>query len=410
MRNMRTRRYRSALLAATLAILSLALCGQAYAQVYLIKNVAFDEYLTTNSTTTYDNLSITDDADADSAKWEMIENGSYFYLKNVETGDYIQTGGTSQRAFYRMAPSNRTGNWTQFSKSDVGSAVRFINRRTGFYMRPNNTSDRTIEAVPTSYSGNWPRWILEEVDDDTGEPNEDWWQPTPGTTWQWQLQGTINQSYDVDMYDIDLFDTSTATINSLKDSGKAVICYFSGGSYEEWRDDASDFDASDRGNPLDDWPGEAWLDVRSSNVRAVMEARLNLAVSKGCDGVEPDNMDGYTNGPGFPLTAADQLDYNIFMAEAAHDRGLSVGLKNNVDQIPDLVEYYDFAVNEECFQYNECDTMKPFTDANKAVFNAEYGVNGANARAALCADSIALKLSTLVLDLGLDDSVRHSCL
>ncbi len=238
----------------------------------------------------------------------------------------------------------------------------------------------------------------------------DWWQPTPGTTWQWQLQGTINQSYDVDMYDIDLYDTSVATINSLKNSGKVVICYFSGGSYEEWRDDANDFNASDRGNPLDNWPGEAWLDIRSTNVRAVMEARLDLAVTKGCDGVEPDNMDGYTNNPGFPLTAADQIDYNIFMAEAAHDRGLSVGLKNNVDQIPDLVDYYDFAVNEECFQYNECGTMKPFTDANKAVFNAEYGVNSASARAALCADSIALELSTLVLDLELDDSVRYSCL
>jgi len=212
------------------------------------------------------------------------------------------------------------------------------------------------------------------------------------------------------MYDIDLYDTSVATINSLKNSGKVVICYFSGGSYEEWRDDANDFNASDRGNPLDNWPGEAWLDIRSTNVRAVMEARLDLAVTKGCDGVEPDNMDGYTNNPGFPLTAADQIDYNIFMAEAAHDRGLSVGLKNNVDQIPDLVDYYDFAVNEECFQYNECGTMKPFTDANKAVFNAEYGVNSASARAALCADSIALELSTLVLDLELDDSVRYSCL
>lgn len=41
-----------------------------------------------------------------------------------------------------------------------------------------------------------------------------------------------------------------------------------------------------------------------------MQARLDLAVQKGCDGVEPDNVDGYQNNSGFPLTAQDQLAYN----------------------------------------------------------------------------------------------------
>jgi len=46
-----------------------------------------------------------------------------------------------------------------------------------------------------------------------------------------------------------------------------------------------------------------------------MRSRLDLAKSKGCDAVEPDNMDGYTNSTGFNLTYRDQLKYNIFIAD-----------------------------------------------------------------------------------------------
>ena len=34
----------------------------------------------------------------------------------------------------------------------------------------------------------------------------DIWIPSLETSWQWQLDGTVDQSYDVDMYDIDMFD------------------------------------------------------------------------------------------------------------------------------------------------------------------------------------------------------------
>lgn len=161
-----------------------------------------------------------------------------------------------------------------------------------------------------------------------------WYRPAVTTTWQWQLLGTVNTGYSVDLYDIDLFDTPVSTIASLKDSGKRVICYFSAGSYEDWRSDSGSFPSVALGTTLDGWANERWLDIRSATVRQTMLTRLDLAVAKGCDGVEPDNMDGYLQGSGFPLTAADQLDFNIVIAEAAHQRGLSVGLKNDLDQIP----------------------------------------------------------------------------
>lgn len=239
-----------------------------------------------------------------------------------------------------------------------------------------------------------------------------WYKPELGSTWQLQLQGAIDTDHDVDIYDIDLFDTPGRTIADLHAAGRKVICYFSGGSYEQWRSDASQFDAADLGHELDGWPGERWLDIRSSSVRDIMLRRLDLAASKGCDGVDVDNMDGYTNNPGFPLTSVHQLAYNRFIANAAHERNLAVALKNDLSQIEALVDDFDLSVNEECFEYDECDLLLPFVQQGKPVLQVEYEqayVNDPASRASLCAQSLHLQFSTLILPLALDDSFRFSC-
>jgi hypothetical protein len=252
------------------------------------------------------------------------------------------------------------------------------------------------------------------VPGDTTPPAPDgtWYKPDVSSTWQLQLQGTINTGYDVDIYDIDLFETPDQTIADLHAAGRKVICYFSGGSYEPWRSDASQFDAADLGYVMDGWPDERWLDIRSSSVREIMLQRLDLAVSKACDGVDVDNMDGYTNDPGFPLTSDDQLAYNRFIANAAHERNLAVALKNDLDQIEALVDYFDLAVNEECFEYDECDLLDPFVQQGKPVLQVEYEqayVNDPAARASMCAQSLDLDFSTLILPMDLDDAFRFSC-
>jgi hypothetical protein len=246
-----------------------------------------------------------------------------------------------------------------------------------------------------------------------------WWKPSVGDTWQWQLKGTVNTSYNVKIYDVDLYDTPQATIDLLKSQGKRVVCYFSAGSSENWRDDFARFQPADMGNNLDPmWVGERWLDTRSANVRSIMKARLDLAKSKGCDGVEPDNVDGYTNSPGFPLTAQTQFDYNRFLAEEAHARGMAIALKNDTDQLEALEPYFDFAVNEQCHEYtradgqSECAGYSVFTSKGKPVLNAEYDsnyVNNATERAALCSASRAANLRTLILPIELDGSIRYSC-
>ncbi|NOX59452.1 MAG: endo alpha-1,4 polygalactosaminidase [Planctomycetes bacterium] len=244
----------------------------------------------------------------------------------------------------------------------------------------------------------------------------DWYRPTVATTWQWQLQpgdgNSINTTYNVDLYDIDLFDVDQAAIAELQDAGRRVICYFSAGTFEDFREDAAAFDTADLGNTLDDFADERWLDIRSTTVHAIMRARLDLAVTKGCDGVEPDNMAGFENNSGFDLTATDQLAFNRFIANAAHERGLSVALKNDLSQIGDLLAYYDFAVNEQCHEFDECNVYDAFVEAGKPVLNAEYAarfVEDAADRVQMCAAALQQGLRTLVLPVDLDDTIRFSC-
>ncbi|MCX5382877.1 endo alpha-1,4 polygalactosaminidase [Streptomyces sp. NBC_00083] len=217
------------------------------------------------------------------------------------------------------------------------------------------------------------------------------WQPKPGLTWQWQLKGRLDPTVDAQVYDIDAVDQDAAAVADLHRRGRKVICYVSTGSWEDWRPDAQRFPKSVLGKG-NGWSGERWLDIRRTDVLEPLVARrLDLCRQKGFDGVEPDNMDGYVNDTGFPLTAADQLTYNELVARLAHARGLAVGLKNDLDQIPRLLGQFDFAVDEQCAQYGECDKLTPFVKAGKAVFHAEYELTPDR----FCARSRKLGLSSI---------------
>ena len=232
------------------------------------------------------------------------------------------------------------------------------------------------------------------------------WSPSPGTSWQWQLNGLpLDRSVEAEMYDIDLFDTDAATVSALHAEGRKVVCYVNAGGWEDWRPDAARFPEGTIGANLDDWEGERWLDIRRIDLLGpIMEARMDSCQAKGFDGIEPDNVDGFLNDTGFPLTYDDQLRYNIWLAEAAHERGLSIGLKNDMEQIPDLLPYFDWALNEECFQYRECDTLLPFIEAGKAVFNVEYGLEAGE----FCAKARELGFNSMRKNLDLD-AWREPC-
>jgi len=192
-------------------------------------------------------------------------------------------------------------------------------------------------------------------------------------SWQIQYTGEMNLGLDIDVFNLDLVDTPSSVIEELHRNGVFVICYVSAGTYEDWRPDAVSFPDEVLGKKLKGWPGEKWLDIsRIDLLSPLMEARLDLAVEKGCDGVDPDNVNGYANDTGFPLLASDQLTFNIYLSNAAHARGLAIGLKNDMEQIPELLPYFDWMLNEECFSYGECTLLLPYVQAGKPVFVIEY--------------------------------------
>jgi hypothetical protein len=117
-----------------------------------------------------------------------------------------------------------------------------------------------------------------------------------GQKWQIILLGTPDMSkmplppVDAQVWDIDLFDNDASAIRTLRAAGKIVICYFSAGTREDWRDDANQFPAADQGKVLPEWPNEKWIRIGSAKVREIMAARIKLAGTKGCDAIDPDNI------------------------------------------------------------------------------------------------------------------------
>ncbi|MEM9491727.1 MAG: endo alpha-1,4 polygalactosaminidase [Myxococcota bacterium] len=284
-------------------------------------------------------------------------------LRDFTSDSWVTVGDNSGGAIWQ---------WSYFDFPVAGAPGRFVagDGRLELRYHSGNSADNSdldylAVTVTSTVALAEPRPYPEPVPAEV-------WSPAPGTSWQWQLQGALDTSFEVDMYSIDLFDTDSATIAQLRSAGRAVICYFSAGSWEDWRPDADQFPAEVKGHG-NGWPGEAWLDIRQLDVLGpIMGARLDLAAAKGCDGVEPDNVDGYQGDTGFALSAADQLTYNIWLANQAHLRGLSVGLKNDLAQVAQLEPYFDWALNEQCFYFDECPLLLPFVEAGKAVFGVEY--------------------------------------
>jgi hypothetical protein len=279
-----------------------------------------------------------------------------------------------------------------------------------------SSSDKSSEEDNTTPTSNPASTATSSTTNPTSTAstvNGTFWEPAAGDTWQIELLYTLNDtSNNASIYDIDLFDNPTSILDDLHDLGRKVICYFSAGSYEDFRSDASSFHPSDYGKELDGWPGEYWLNTSSPNVRSIMQKRLDLAVEKGCDGVDPDNVDGYDNDNGIGLTQAMAVEYVNWLADEAHSRGMAVGLKNAAKLIPDVLDAMQWQVNEQCVQYSECAEFQPFIDAGKPVFHIEYPTDGgtlnvvsASTKKTICGDADAKQFSTVLKNMILDNWV-----
>lgn len=227
------------------------------------------------------------------------------------------------------------------------------------------------------------------VDTSAVEPEAatpEWWKPlaSQNLTWQWQLQGEVDTSFQVQVYNVDI-DTPIEKITELKARDVKVICYFSAGTVEDFRPDASQFSSEIVGEQYEDLEDEKWLDY--SNFRSfasVMEARMDECRLKGFDAIETDNVDAHNYetkdalgnviniGTNFRITLDDSIAYIRWLAGQAHSRGLSIGLKNAEEMAVDVVSDVDWMLTEDCFVDSWCQSAVVFVENNKSVFMTEY--------------------------------------
>ena len=250
------------------------------------------------------------------------------------------------------------------------------------------------------------------------------WKPlNPGNHWQWQLSGKVNEKVldratGPKMYDIDMEGATPALISRLKAKDIYVVCYVESGDWNRQRPDAGDYAPEILGRTIDGFPDEKFVNINAidgppgptgKTLRDIMLARLDRAQAKGCDGIEPDLDDLHNYKTGFVITQADQVAFNTMLIEAAHARGMSMGLKNGASSAtgPRSFEYQmldagaDWALNEECNQYNECVGYTQFIAAGKAVFQVEYLDNQRKpyrGRSGTCAKDNATNYDGIVKD------------
>ena len=219
------------------------------------------------------------------------------------------------------------------------------------------------------------------------------WSPAQSARWQWVLDHPLRLDNQRDMgtawlnadgqpgerptiYDIDGFANDAGTVTALHDMGARVICYIEVGGLEPNRPDGSAFPAAAIGRPVDGYPEERYLDIRSADVLRLVLARVEMCAAKGFDAVEPDLDDTFAADTGFALTQRDSIAFNRAVAARAHELGMSIALKNGDE--PAFTEamqpFVDFALVEQCFEFDSCDAYRVFVDAGKAVLEVEYNL------------------------------------
>jgi len=268
------------------------------------------------------------------------------------------------------------------------------------------------------------------------------WEPPASARWQYQLESAdknLKSTGGIDVnicqppagggpcvrpqvFDIDLYEdgqvsgndhtVDTAAVNAIHRRGAHAVCYLSAGTAENFRPDYEQYVHFDRthdhsliGKPFSGrFPNEYWLNINDGRgqrdfILHQLAARTRKCASAGFDGVEYDNVETYaqpTRVTGWHVSAHTQLVFDKALARIAHENGLAVGLKNDLGQVPRLEPDFDFAINEQCFQYHECNNNPPpgykaFLRDGKPVFQVEYRTPPGS----FCGDANRLGISSI---------------
>jgi len=202
------------------------------------------------------------------------------------------------------------------------------------------------------------------------------YQPLPtGVGVDYQLGGGYTPADGVEIVVRDSTDSSAAGLYS--------ICYINAFQTQPqeadlWLTERADLLLrDDNGDPVIDpgWPDEMILDISTTANRIAIAGIFGETIagcaSDGFDAVEFDNLDTWTRTDG-SLTEQNSVEMAMALVDLTHSSGLAAGQKNSAelgergrDEIG-----FDFAVTEECAQFDECDV---FRDVYKdAVIDIEY--------------------------------------
>jgi Glycoside-hydrolase family GH114 len=223
-----------------------------------------------------------------------------------------------------------------------------------------------------------------------------------------QLSVPLNLVRPADILALDLFTTPPERTAALRAHGVAIVCHVSAGRWQNWRPDAKSLSDTALGRSPSGWPGERWFDIRHPALRPVLEQRLDLCRDHGFDGVLLADLDGYTKVSGFPLTPADQLAFNLWLADAAHRRGLAVGLVDNLGQAGELADRFDFLVASDCLVAGDCAAALAFSRAGKPVYLVAY-TNVVRHMDLLCTEAAALGISLIFKTRTMNGKLHRRC-
>jgi hypothetical protein len=137
-----------------------------------------------------------------------------------------------------------------------------------------------------------------------------------------------------------------------------------------------------------DWPDEYILDTsteaKQNAIAAIEYGWIDGCASAGYQAIEPDNLDTWTRSKNL-LTKADNVGLATLLAQHAHDKSLAIAQKNTTDlgSIGRTTVKFDFAVAEECQEYDECGKYTAVYGNN--VIEIEYTDNPRSTYTEACA-------------------------
>ncbi|WP_436536875.1 endo alpha-1,4 polygalactosaminidase [Actinoplanes sp. HUAS TT8] len=205
-----------------------------------------------------------------------------------------------------------------------------------------------------------------------------WTAPPANAKFDYQIGGAYTPPSGVTVVSRDSGATPAA--------GLYNVCYVNAfqaqpGDESWWKTNHADLLLHDANGKLvidEDWD-EILLDFSTEAKRAalttIVGGWIDQCAAKGFQAVEPDNLDSYSRSKGL-LTQAQAIAYATSLATRAHAKGLAIGQKNTAELSSANAKKvgFDFAVAEECADFDECGDYT--TSYGNNVIVIEYSKSG----------------------------------